>query len=75
MYNDKILNKNNMYSQKTTYSIQNMPSSNSVTDKKFLILVATYNERDNITELLRQIFEYTPNCNVLVVDESSPDKT
>jgi dolichol-phosphate mannosyltransferase len=42
---------------------------------KVLIIVATYNERDNIVGLLHQIFKYAPKCNVLVIDDSSPDKT
>jgi dolichol-phosphate mannosyltransferase len=42
---------------------------------KSLIIIATYNERDNITQLLVEIFKYVPNVNVLVVDDSSPDKT
>lgn len=42
---------------------------------KVLIMVATYNERDNIVELLHQIFSYAPESHVLVIDDSSPDKT
>ncbi|MCC2645739.1 MAG: dolichyl-phosphate beta-D-mannosyltransferase [Burkholderiales bacterium] len=42
---------------------------------KKLIIIATYNERDNIEPLLAKIYEYVPEVNVLVVDDSSPDKT
>lgn len=42
---------------------------------KVLIIVATYNERENITPLLSEIYTYAPESNVLVVDDSSPDKT
>jgi len=42
---------------------------------KVLIIVATYNERENIEPLLAEIFSCAPNVNVLVVDDNSPDKT
>ena len=40
-----------------------------------LIIVATYNERDNIEPLLNEIFKVVPDVNVLVIDDNSPDKT
>ena len=43
--------------------------------KKHLIIVATYNERDNITRLLNEIFSVVPDVNILVIDDNSPDKT
>ncbi|MFN8771208.1 MAG: polyprenol monophosphomannose synthase [Neisseriaceae bacterium] len=42
---------------------------------KTLILVATYNERENIILLLEGIFKVVPDTDVLVIDDSSPDKT
>lgn len=42
---------------------------------KYLIIVATYNERENIEPLLREIFTVVPDANVLVIDDNSPDKT
>src|SRR3990167_10317596 len=42
---------------------------------KVLIIVATYNECDNIAPLLSEIYANAPDVNVLVVDDSSPDKT
>lgn len=42
---------------------------------KTLILVATYNERENITLLLEEVFKIVPDTHVLVIDDSSPDKT
>lgn len=42
---------------------------------KHLIIVATYNERDNIELLLEDIFTLVNDVNVLVVDDNSPDKT
>ncbi len=40
-----------------------------------LIIVPTYNEADNIEELLRAIFQLQPIFHVLVVDDNSPDGT
>ena len=42
---------------------------------KKLIIVATYNEKDNIEKLLADIFYAVPDVNVLVIDDNSPDKT
>lgn len=42
---------------------------------KILIIVATYNERDNIKPLIEQIFNAVPKANLLVIDDNSPDKT
>jgi dolichol-phosphate mannosyltransferase len=42
---------------------------------KTVILIATYNERDNIVPLLEQVFTTVPEAHVLVIDDSSPDKT
>lgn len=40
-----------------------------------LIIIPTYNERQNLTELLAAIFALHPQLHVLVVDDNSPDKT
>src|SRR6185437_13729185 len=42
---------------------------------KILVFTATYNEIDNIASLLDAIFAALPACDVLVVDDNSPDKT
>lgn len=42
---------------------------------KTLIIIATYNEKDNIGPLLDDIFKYAPHVHVLVIDDNSPDKT
>ena len=42
---------------------------------KHLIIVATYNEKGNIEKLLNEIFTVSPDVNVLVIDDNSPDKT
>ena len=40
-----------------------------------LIIVPTYNELVSAPLLVRRIFKYIPNSDVLVVDDGSPDKT
>ncbi|MGE3683003.1 MAG: polyprenol monophosphomannose synthase [Bdellovibrionales bacterium] len=42
---------------------------------KTLIVVPTYNERDNIAALVPAVFQATPNVEILVVDDNSPDGT
>ena len=48
--------------------------------KKAVIIMPTYNEADNIQQLLKEVFQVTPsipnwNIDVLVVDSNSPDNT
>ena len=42
---------------------------------KVLVFTATYNEVDNIASLVEAIFAALPACDVLVVDDNSPDRT
>jgi dolichol-phosphate mannosyltransferase len=42
---------------------------------KPLVVVPTYNERENISELLDGILRHLPEADVLVVDDGSPDGT
>jgi len=42
---------------------------------KTFIVVPTYNERANITTLIKSIHESAPRAQVLIVDDSSPDGT
>ena len=42
---------------------------------RILIIVPTYNERDNLPILLDAIFHVTEDVNVLVIDDASPDGT
>lgn len=40
-----------------------------------LIIVPTYNERENVNELQRAVFEHCPETDLLFVDDNSPDGT
>ena len=40
-----------------------------------LIIIPTYNEVDNISPLLKEIFSVLPDVHLLFVDDSSPDGT
>ena len=40
-----------------------------------LVVVPTYNERDNLSGIIESIFEHAPEAHVLVVDDNSPDGT
>lgn len=42
---------------------------------KTLIIIPTYNERENLPLLLKQIFSYAAQTDVLIVDDNSPDGT
>ena len=42
---------------------------------KKMIIVATYNEKDNIANILAEIYKNLPDVHVLVIDDNSPDKT
>ncbi len=43
--------------------------------ERILVFTATYNEADNIEDLINKIFEYLPESDILVVDDNSPDGT
>ena len=42
---------------------------------KTLVFTATYNESENIKELISEIFSLNKKIDLLVVDDNSPDKT
>jgi dolichol-phosphate mannosyltransferase len=43
--------------------------------RRILVLIATYNERDNLAPLVREIHAVVPSADVLVIDDHSPDGT
>ena len=42
---------------------------------KYLIIIPTYNEKENIEKLLAEILKQDININILIVDDNSPDGT
>ncbi|MCH7500454.1 MAG: methyltransferase domain-containing protein, partial [Nitrospinae bacterium] len=40
-----------------------------------LVFTATYNEADNVENLLNEIFSHLPDADILIVDDHSPDGT
>lgn len=42
---------------------------------KVLVTVATYNEMENLPQLVEEIFHYLPDIDLLVIDDNSPDGT
>ncbi|MFC6886112.1 MULTISPECIES: polyprenol monophosphomannose synthase [Actinomadura] len=42
---------------------------------RVLVIIPTYNERENIEDITRRVREATPSVDVLVVDDNSPDGT
>jgi dolichol-phosphate mannosyltransferase len=47
----------------------------SVNADRTLIIVPTYNERENIPALFERIFDTVPDADLLLVDDNSPDGT
>ena len=46
-----------------------------ILNKKVLVFTATYNEIDNVNNLLFKIKKFNPNVDILVIDDNSPDGT
>jgi dolichol-phosphate mannosyltransferase len=42
---------------------------------KTLVVIPTYNERENISSIIPAIFEAAPGVEILVADDNSPDGT
>lgn len=40
-----------------------------------IVIIPTYNEKENIEKIIRQVLSYEKNFNILVVDDNSPDGT
>ncbi len=56
-------------------SIQNITTDGHGVREGLLVLVCTYNERQNLDALFSSIDAAVPNVNILVVDDNSPDGT
>ena len=44
-------------------------------NNKTLIFTATYNESENVKDLLNSINKLDLNLDILIIDDNSPDKT
>lgn len=44
-------------------------------DYRILVSLATYNERENLASLIREIHAFVPAAEILVIDDNSPDGT
>jgi dolichol-phosphate mannosyltransferase len=44
-------------------------------EQRVLVVIPTFNERNNITDLLRQLRHYLPFAELVVIDDNSPDGT
>lgn len=42
---------------------------------KTLVIIPTYNERENIEKIIRKVLSYESNYHILIVDDNSPDGT
>ena len=40
-----------------------------------LVFTATYNEKENINNLINEIFNISKEVDILVIDDNSPDET
>ncbi len=45
------------------------------TEPRTLVVIATYNEIDNLPRLTDEVFQHAPQSHVLVIDDGSPDGT
>ncbi|OGC94732.1 MAG: dolichyl-phosphate beta-D-mannosyltransferase [candidate division Zixibacteria bacterium RBG_16_53_22] len=43
--------------------------------KNFLICIPTYNERENVEHIIREVLAQGPDIEILIVDDNSPDGT
>jgi len=42
---------------------------------KYLVIIPTYNEKENIQRIIPEVLKQSPGIDILVVDDTSPDKT
>ena len=43
--------------------------------ERVLVFTACYNEKQNIKKLILEIKNNLPNCDILIIDDNSPDQT
>jgi len=47
----------------------------SISPEKILVIIPTFNERENIATIIPAVKKQLQGCHILVVDDNSPDKT
>jgi dolichol-phosphate mannosyltransferase len=47
----------------------------AVPDERGLVIVPTYNERENVARIIESVLAQDPRLNILIVDDGSPDGT
>jgi dolichol-phosphate mannosyltransferase len=47
----------------------------SICSQRLLVSIATYNERENLAPLVKEIHSFVPSADILVIDDNSPDGT
>ena len=50
-------------------------SSENLPYDKSCIVIPTYNEKENVTNMINMIFDLYPKINLLFIDDGSPDGT
>ena len=50
-------------------------AGNGTTSQRGLVIVPTYNERENVARIVESVLAQDPRLNVLIVDDGSPDGT
>ncbi len=40
-----------------------------------VVIIPTYNEKENVENIINEVFHYVPNSQILIVDDNSPDGT
>jgi dolichol-phosphate mannosyltransferase len=42
---------------------------------KSIVIIPTYNEKENISKIIRKVFSLEVDFNILIIDDNSPDGT
>lgn len=64
-----------LFEEQSNCRLPHQLKDNVESNPTLLVIVATYNELDNLPRLVHQIDELLPRADVLVIDDASPDGT
>jgi len=62
-------------SSKPSLGTEDRSEEGALDSERALIIVPTYNERENIARLIETVLSQDPRLEILVVDDGSPDGT